>query len=381
MSRHVRVLALARKEFTHLFRDPRALAMVLLLPVLELVLFAWAISFDVKNVPTIVCDLDQSAASRSYVDSYRASSLFNIVEQASNPEDIEASFKKGETVAGLVIPAGYSSELDAGGRPAVAVWLNGAQTNTAKVAQAYAEALNQSNSRSITLSWVDKQGAASAQAAGILEPRLRTWYNPDRVSSIFLVPGIIVVIVMIVAVQQTAVSLVKEREQHTEEQLLLSPLTDAELMVGKILPWAVFTLADVVVIVGLSVTAFEVPLRGSILALGLGFVLFTIASLSIGLLVSSLAPSMETGNMLAQLIAFLPAFMLSGFAFPLDAIPGVLQGISYLFPGRYMLTLSRGVFLKGAGFAEVWLQLAALAGYAVVLIILATFLYHRRQRR
>lgn len=378
MTGPTRIRAVMRKEFRHLLRDPRALGIVLVLPIVELLLFAYAISFDVRHVSAIAIDYDKTPASRAYLDAYTASSLFTVIGEAPNPDAVDEAFRRGEASAAIVVPAGFEKMIASDARPQVAIWLNGAQANTARIAKAYATALNEGQSRAVTIEWAQRQGAS---ASGALEPRLRTWYNPDRVSSVYLVPGVIVVIIMIVAVQQTAVSLVRERDQHTQEQLMLSPLTNTELMVGKLLPWTLLAFLDIVVIVALSVWLFGVPLTGSVAALGVGFVLFTFSALGIGLMVSAVAPSLDTANVLALLLAFLPAFMLSGFAFPLDAIPAVLQWLSYAFPARYMLTLSRDVFLKGAGFEVVWGELAALAAYAVAALVISTLLYRRTLRR
>jgi ABC-2 type transport system permease protein len=189
-----------------------------------------------------------------------------------------------------------------------------------------------------------------------------------------------VVIIMIVTVQQTAVTLVRERDQGTQEQMLVSPLRQWELMVGKLLPWTILAFVDMAVITAVGILVFEVPLRGSVPFLATASVAFVFASLGLGLIISAIAPSLESANVTALLISFLPAFILSGFAFPLDSIPRFLRGVSYLFPGRYMMTISRGVFLKGAGFAELWQQLAMLTVYSVAVIVIASALYARRSR-
>jgi ABC-2 type transport system permease protein len=210
---------------------------------------------------------------------------------------------------------------------------------------------------------------------------VRTWYNPERRSSDFLIPGLMVVILAIVTVQQTAVTLVRERDQGTEEQLEVSPMRRIELMVGKLLPWTMIAFGDVALITGLARTIFGVPLRGDFWTLALGAALFVFAALGMGLVISAIAPSLDTANILAMLIAFLPSFLLSGFAFALDQIPVFLQWISYAFPARYMVTISRGVFLKGSGFPELWPELVSLAVYALVMIVLSSALYGRRSRQ
>lgn len=376
----VRIGAIVGKEFKHLLRDRRTLAAVVLIPVVQLLLFAYAISFDVENVPTIVVDNDRTATSAAYVRAYDASSFFSVVEQASSTRAVDAAFDTNTARVAVIIPAGFERTVLSGQKAQVAVLIDGSEPNSARVSQAYAVALNQLYDQSMTRAWADTQGL-DLSGLGTLEPRLRTWYNPERDSTIYLIPGLIAVILAIVTVQQTAVTLVRERALGTEEQLLVSPLKRVELMVGKLLPWTLISFADVVVIIALGMGVFGLPLRGTPAALAVGAVLFVFASLGMGLLISAIAPSAETANILAIMIAFLPSFLLSGLAFPLEQIPVVLQWFSYLFPARYMVTISRGVFLKGAGFAELWPELVSLAAYAAIMVLVAARLYGRKANR
>lgn len=374
-----RIGAIVDKEFRHLRRDPRLVAIVLLMPLLQLLLFAYAISFDVRNVPTVVLDQDQSASSRQYLDAYRASGLFDVRGSVDSLAGIDDAFARGLATVAVVVPPGLQADLQRGAKAQVAVFVDGSQANAARIGSAYATALNNSYGARVTADWAQRQGL-DTRALGGVTPVIRTWYNPDRSSSIFLIPGLMVVVIMIVAVQQTAVTLVRERDQGTSEQLLVSPLRQGELMVGKLAPWTVLAFFDAVVIALIGRFVFALPVRGSLLFLVVSAAVFIVAGLAIGLMVSALAPSMETANMIALLVSFLPAFLLSGFAFPLDSVPRVLQVLSYLMPGRYMVAISRGVFLKGSGFAQLWPQLAMLTVYTVALIALAAIVYRRRAR-
>lgn len=375
-----RIGAVVVKEFKHLRRDPRTLAAVVLLPVIQLLLFAWAISFDVDHVPTVVVDFDHSQTSADYVRAYDASTFFSVVEHADSLAAVDQAFDANSAQVAVVIPAGFERTITGGGRAQVAVLIDGSETNAAKVSRAYSVALNQVYDQNLTRAWADQQGL-DLSGLGALQPQIRTWYNPDRNSTIFLVPGLMAVIIAIVTVQQTAVTLVRERALGTEEQLEVSPIRKGELMVGKLLPWTLIAFVDVVMVILLGMTVFGVPMRGTPWVLALGAVLFVFASLGMGLVISALAPSAETANIIALLIAFLPSFLLSGLAFPLDQIPAILQGVSMVFPARYMVTVARGVFLKGTGFMELWPQLAALAGYAALMVIIAARLYGRRGQR
>ncbi len=375
-----RIVAIVIKEFKHLLRDPRTLAAVVLIPVIQLLLFSWAISFDVDNVPTVVVDHDNSRTSSDYVRAYDASSFFAVVGHASSDDAVDAAFDTGKARVAVIIPAGFEDTINAGAKAEVAVLIDGSEPNSARVSQAYSVALNQLYDQRMTRQWATAQGL-DLSGLGMLEPRLRTWYNPERDSTIFLIPGLIAVIIAIVTVQQTAVTLVRERALGTEEQLQVSPLRRIELMVGKLLPWTLIAFADVVLIIWLGMGVFGLPMRGNPPTLAIGAVLFVFASLGMGLLISAVAPTAETANIMALLIAFLPSFLLSGLAFPMDQVPMLLQGISYAFPARYMVTISRGVFLKGSGFAELWPQLAALLAYATVMVVVTARIYGRKAGR
>ena len=374
-----RIGAIARKEFIHIRRDPRMLIAVLIVPIVQLLLFSYAISFDVKNVPTVVLDQDMTTASRAYLQAYRSADFFRVQGAVDSLAEIDRVFDRNQARIAVVVPSGFARQLARGEKAQVAVLVDGSEPNAAQIGQAYAVALNQVYGQKVLADWADRQGLDVNQF-GRLEPRVRTWYNPEKRSADFLIPGLMVVIIMIVTVQQTAVTLVRERDQGTQEQMMVSPMHQWELMVAKLLPWTFLAFVDMVVIALVGIVLYQVPLRGSIPFLAVSGAAFVFAALGLGLIISALAPSLESANIVALMIAFLPAFILSGFAFPLESIPPVLQGISYLFPARYMILISRGVFLKGAGFPELWPQLAMLSAYSVAVIVIASALYGRRSR-
>lgn len=374
-----RIGAVVRKEFRHLGRDPRSLVMVLLLPVAMMLLFGYAISFDVSHIPTVVVDNDRTPASREYLSAYHGSPFFTIVAHADRVGAVEEAFAANRARLGVIVPAGFGRSLAAGTPAEVGVLVDGTEPNSARVAQAYTTALNLLHGQRLTVTWADAQGY-DLGSSGALEARVRTWYNPERRSAVFLIPGLMVVIIAIVTVQQTAVSLVRERDLGTADQLAVSPIRMPELMVGKLLPWTLLAFLDAAVIAAVAVGLFGVPLRGDPLLLAGGAALFVFCCLGMGLVISAVAPSMDVANIGALMLAFLPSFILSGFVFPLDQIPTVLQWISLLFPARYMVDISRGVFLKDTGWAELWPQFAALGGYALIALAIASVLYARRAR-
>lgn len=372
-----RILAIARKEFIHIAREPRLVIAVLILPVTQLLLFSYAISFDVKNVPTVVVDQDRTSSSRAFVARFEQSDFFHVVGREDALAAVDGWFDRSEARVAVVVPPGFGRELDRDGKPEIAVLIDGSEPNSAQLGQAYAAGLTQGLSQEVAVSWAERNGLDLSGAGG-LEVRTRTWYNPGRRSADFLVPGLLVVITMIVTIQQTSTTLVREKDQGTLEQILVSPVRRGELMLGKVLPWIELALVDVVSVVLVAVYVFGVPLRGSLLVLGVSSFVFVLCCLALGLLVSARAPSLETANFAGLMVSFLPGFMLSGFAFPLNSLPVVLQWVSYLFPGRYMTVIARAVFLKGADLAVVWPQFAMLCVYAFVSLTLASLIYSRR---
>ena len=371
--------AVTRKEFTHIRRDPRIIISVLVLPVFQLLLFAYAISFDVRDVRTVVMDQDRTAASRAFVSEFEESGFFRVVGRADTEAQVDRAFEANIARAAVLVAPGFAEDQMRGMKAPVAVLVDGSEPNSAQLGQAYAVALSQRLDRDIVVTWADRQGV-DLSSIGQAQPVTRTWYNPGRRSADFLIPGLMVVIIMIVTIQQTAVTLVKEREQGTLEQLIVSPIRRGELMIGKVLPWVILGFVDMIVITAVALGVFRIPLRGPLIVLAVATFLFVLCCLGIGLLISSRASSPEVANFVALMVSFLPGFMLSGFAFPLASIPIVLQWISYAFPGRYMVTISRGIFLKGAGLDVLWPQVAALAVYALVAVTVSSVVYSRRLR-
>jgi len=374
-----RVGAIARKEFIHIRRDPRMLVTVLIMPVAQLLLFAYAISFDVTDVPTLLLDADKTQASREYLSAYETSEFFDVVAWVDSPADIDEALDRSQSRIAVWVSPGFSEALERGEDGDVSVLIDGSEPNSAQLGQTYAIALNQQLDREVTIEWVRARGLDPESMGGI-ETHIRTWYNPERRSADFLVPGLMVIIIMIVTIQQTAVTLVREKEQGTFEQVVVSPILRWELMVGKVLPWMGLAFVDVIAITLVAITLFRIPLRGDVFTLATASVFFVLSCLSIGLTISSRASSVEVANLTGIMIGFLPGFMLSGFAFPLNGIPPFLRYLSYAFPGRYMVTVARSVFLKGAGMSVLWPQVGALALYAVVGLALASVMYARRAR-
>ena len=372
-----RILAIAQKELLHIVRDRRNLAFVLIMPIFMLLLFAYALSFDVRNVPTVTLDMDRTAQSRLYLDSISHSSFFQVVGSVPDVKAADAAFQKGQARVVVLVRQGFGDKVVSGGKGEVQVLLDGSEPNSAQLGQAYANALSRQYGQRVTMAALERRGAQPGQF-GSLQPHVRLWYNPEANSSWYLVPGLIVVIIMIIAVQQTATTLVREEDAGTLEQLLVSPLHRMELVVGKVAPWIVIVALDTVIISLAAVFVFGIPFLGSVWLFAFGVTLFVLCCLALGIFISSRSTSVEVANQTALLVSFLPAFMLSGFVFPIANIPPVLQWVSYLFPARYMIVIVRTLFLKGAGWDVLWAQYAMLTAYAVIALTLASVSYRRK---
>lgn len=372
-----RILAIARKEFLHIVRDKRTLIAVLAMPLLQLFLFAYAVSFDVKDIPTAVLDQDHSPYSRQYVSALQQSNYFKVTQNLGAMNAVDGVFARGEDVAVVILPPGFGDAVAAGRAGPVQVLIDGSEPNSAQLGQAYASGLSRVFGAKVAIEQAQTKGANTSGGGG-LTGRMRVWYNSEGSSSAYIIPGLIVLLITITTVQQTANTLVREKEQGTFEQLVVSPIRRIELMIGKVAPWAVIAAAQVVVITGIGLLVFQVPFRGSIVLFSASSILFVTCALGLGLLVSARATSIDSANQLAMMVSFLPAFMLSGFVFPLSSIPPVLQFVSYLFPARYFMTITRTIFLKGGGLEVLWPEVTALAVYGVATLVLSALLYRER---
>lgn len=373
-----RVFAIARKEFLHIARDKRLIGMILVMPLLQLFLYAYALSFDVKYQPTAVLDLDRSAMSRKYMDALSQSNYFEVTKVVNRFGEIDTEMESGRIKAAVVIARGFGDQIARGDMGHVQVLVDGSSPNSAQIGQTYAGSLSRVFSNKILVTQLESKGFQTGSAGG-LSAVMRTWYNPEGRSAAYFVPGLIVLLVTLVTVAQTANTLVKEKEDGTYEQLIVSPIRRMELMVGKIAPWALIGLIDVAVIGGVGVFAFNVPFRGSLLLFSIASLLYVICALGIGLVVSARATSVDSANQVAAMVALLPTIMLSGFVFPLGSMPWPLKALSHIFPARYFVVVCRTIFLKGAGLSALWPEYLALIFFAVFFVVLAASLYKERE--
>jgi ABC-2 type transport system permease protein len=387
-----KMVAVTRKEFRQIWRDTRTLMTLLFVPAFFLLLYGYALNFDIRHVGLAVDDRDHTAESRALVSAFVNSGYFDLVatidgttagsdrtwsasfrRAVSGPPTVDRLMDRNEVRAVLVIPSGLGRAVRTAKPIAVQVLLNGDNANTATTVMGYALTIIRSESARYL---VATTSTSPPEALVSVEPRV--WYNPELRSTLFLVPGLIAYIAMITAVVSTALSIVREKERGTMEQVRMAPLDAASFVVGKTVPYFVVSLASALVIIVVAMALFGMPMRGSWLVLLLALSLFLVGALGLGLLISSVADTQQVAFQAALLASFLPTLMLSGFIFPISSMPRFLQLVTYAVPARYFLIALRGVVLKGAGIAAFGAELAALTAFALVVLALASVRLRRQ---
>lgn len=373
-----KTLAVALKEVRQILRDPLSLVMLLGLPAFMLVVFGYAISFDVEHLPLGVRDRDLSPSSRDLIDSFVASRRFDLAGAYADDATLERALESGEIRLALVIPQGFEEDLAAGRATAVQLLLDGTDSNTGATALGYASGFLSAWNAELRVASLKTAGVDDALAAAIAyEPRV--WYNPELESSYFLVPGLIGFILMLTSVLSTALSLVRESERGTLEQLQVAPLRALEILLGKILPYLAVALIAVVLILVASRFLFGVVVKGSYLDLFLVTVLYLIGGFGFGLLISTIADTQAVAFQIGIIASMLPTLILSGFIFPIHNMPQALQVLTYVVPARYYLVALRGVILKGTDLTPYLDQVGYLAIYTFIVLAVASVRFARKR--
>jgi ABC-2 type transport system permease protein len=364
-----RLKAIFIKELHHITRDARSLGMALLMPVMMLLLYGYALSLDVDRVPTLIYDQDQTSASRDLIRQFTGSRFFDVQGFVTNYRAIERAIDRNQIIMAVVIPRDYSRHLDAGQPAQVQVLIDGSDSNTASIVQGYAESLVRGYSTQVRSDILNRRGGERVTPP--IDARLRVWYNSSLESKNYVVPGLIAVILQIIAALLTSLTIAREWEMGTMEQLLSTPLRPVEIVFGKMMAYFVVGLADAAVALIVGLTVFGVPFRGSPLVMVVSICLFLFGALFWGVFVSAAARTQLQAYQMGVLSSFLPAFLLSGFVYSIDTMPRVIQIITHVIPARYVVTVMKGVFLKGVGFRILWMEIAFLALYAAIVFLLA----------
>lgn len=377
MSRGVwRTLFLIQKELIELRRDPRLFGIVIIAPILQLTVLGYAATTDIWNVPVVVADGDRSPASRDLVARFVGSPYFSIVDVVITVAEIDRYLETGQAWLALSIPAGFGRQLALGTGASVQIVADGSDASSTTVALGYATTLvtgygdERGGKPAATAGPLD-QAAASVAARPAVEPVIRVWYNPELDSRDFMIPGVLALLLLIITANLTSMAIVREREHGTYEQLSVTPLGRWELVLGKLLPYALIGMVDVLLVVAVAVYWFEVPFRGSLgLLMGMS-VIYLFTTLGLGLFVSTISQTQQQAMMTMVFFFLIPMIFLSGFVFPIENMPEAIQYVTYLVPLRYYLVIVRSIFLKGVGFETWWLQAVALAIWGLAILALA----------
>jgi len=371
-----RILAIVRKEFIQIRRDRRTLIMTLLMPIIQMVLLGYAAHSDVKNVPLAVLDQSRTPQSRALLDAFRATGYFVISYEAASEQDLERLIDSGQAKTGLIIPPDYGQKVTRGQSVAVAFIIDGTDASISSGSLAAARLIGQTQSAQLQVQRLSRQALMTTSAPAI-DVRTQVWYNPDMVTTFIMIPAMIGLILQSITSTISASAIVRERENGTIEQLIVTPVRPWELIVGKLFPYTLIAFADVLEILFLGTWWFHVPIRGSVgLLLGLA-VLFLITSLSLGLLISTIARTQREAQTLGMIIQ-LPAMFLSGFFFPIAAMPPVLQWLSALVPLKYFMNIIKAIVLKGAGLQLLRPEVTALVVFALVTMVTAVSRFRKR---
>ena len=369
----LRTLSLIRKEFLHILRDPRTLFVMLAMPIIQLTLLGYAATTDIEHLRTAILDSDKSLASRELVDAYRASNYFDIALYVESEQQLEYLVDSGQVRAGLIIPAGYGEAVTTGDQGQVAFVIDGSDPSVANTAFAASQSVGQAQSMRI----MERTMGIDPDDLPGVQVRPRVWYNPEMKSANFMIPGLMGMLLYFFTALFTSMSIVREREQGTIEQLIVTPIKPLELIVGKIAPYVFVAFFDVLEVLAIGVFWFGVPIRGNLgLLLGLS-ALFLLTSLGIGIFISSVANTQQEAMLLAFLTMF-PSVFLGGFFFPIEAMPGWLQVITYVIPLRYMLSVIRGIILKGVGLQILRQEVVALSVFGVAIMLLAAARFRKK---
>jgi len=365
-----RTRAIARKEFLHILRDPLSLAMALAIPFFMLLLFGYALSLDVDHVPTVIVDSNRTPQSRDFISHLQGSRYFDVIDIVESYAPAEQAIQRGKALVVIAIPSDFSRQIQLGNSVDIQVLLDGSDSNTANIAFGYAEGVVGAYNATVRAVFANRRGAGDVAPA--VDVTTRVWYNPDLKSKNFIVPGLIAVILQVIASLLTSLTIAREWELGNMELLLSTPVRPRELILGKMSAFVVIGLADASFAVLVGRFFFGVPLRGSLLDLGISVLSFLFGALCWGLLISAIARNQLLAYQMGLLTSFLPSFLLSGFLYAIGNMPVPIQAISYIVPSRYFIAILKGVFLKDIGYSIMWPQLVFLFLYAALVFLVAT---------
>lgn len=378
-----RIFEIVRKEFRQVLRDPRMRTILVVPPLMQSIIFGFAVNLDVEDARIAWMDGDRTTESRELRDAFDASHVFRVIATPSTPDEAQSLLDHGEAQAVISVLPGFARDIHRGDAAQVQILVDGTNSNTASLISSYSNQVVAAYANEI----LGRQQNQRLLARGVVSPppvqlpsvnaRARVWFNPELLSRNYFVPGVAVNIIMIVTVMLTALAIVREKEIGTMEQLMVTPIRPLELMIGKLVPFAIVGVLDLALITGVALLIFRVPFQGSALFLLACSLLFLLTTLGAGLFISTISNTQQQAIM-SMFFLTMPLFMLSGFAFPIRNMPLVIQWFTYLNPARYFMEIIRGVFLKGIGFSILWPQMLCLLGFGVAVMAFSALRFHKR---
>ena len=370
------ILSILWKEFLQLRRDPRLFPVIFISPILQLILLGYAANLDVKNIPSVICDLDRSTASRGFLDDFVNSGYFSVEARVDRMEEIDRYLDHGDASMAFVIPRGFGDSLAGGKEASVMLIADGSESQSASIGVNYATLIAANYTQKIIFESFKRAGGLGLKPV-LVKPELRVWYNPELKSRNFMVPGVLGLILMIMTTTLASLGIVREKESGTMEQLIVTPIRPYQLIIGKLLPFVLIGLVDTTFVISVARGWFGIPVRGSIALLFALCLAFMLNTLGIGLFVSTISRTQQQA-MLTSLFFIMPQIVLSGFVFPIENMPKFFQYLTTVIPIRYFFVIIRGIMLKGAGWPELWNQAAALMGLGTVILTLSVARFHKK---
>jgi ABC-2 type transport system permease protein len=371
------ILHIIRKEFLQLRRDPNIVRLIFIGPILQLLIFGFAINLDVNSVPMIVCDQYHSLESHDFIARFVNSGYFPIVAYVDHTSEIDRYLVRGDASLALTIPEQFGQKVKRGEPAEVQAIVDGSESSAASIGLSYAGMIVAGYSQDVLLASFSRRGFGELKPITV-QPEIRVWYNPDLKSRNYLIPGLLGTILAQSTVLLTALAIVKEKESGTLEQLIVTPIRTFQIIIGKLAPFTIIGIIDIVLALAGVTLIFGIPVRGSIVLLSILAVLFILTMLGVGLFVSTVSSTQQQAMMTATFFVMLPMNFLSGFVFPIENMPKIIQWVSYSMPLRYFFEIIRGVFLRGAGLAVLWPQVLALVIFTTVILTLSSLRFRKK---
>ena len=370
------VLHIIKKEFLQFWRDPKMVALIFISPIVQLIFLGYAANFDVKTVHTAVFDLDRTQTSRNFVRNFTGSHYFQMDYYVTNYKDLQELIDNGKILLGLVIEKDFGKNIGRGETARVQAVFDGSDGNSASIAAGYVQLIAADFANNILVDFINRTGLKTVPAA--VTPEVRVWYNPAMTTRNFMVPGIVALLLMNITLILTSLAIVKEKEVGTLEQLIVTPIKSKQLILGKLIPFAILGfLAEIFVLTAMAVI-FGIEVRGSIVYLFASTFLYILSTLGLGMFVSTISKTQQQAMMLAIFVVMMPMIYLSGFAFPIENMPKIIQYFTYLIPLRYFMVIIRGVILKGTGLTDLWAETLALAVIGTLIVVFSSLKFRKK---